>query len=336
MTFTWKSLAVLACLAGPAFAQEGPHTLAENLDNPSGIAIHPDTGHIFISEHTGVVRLHSKNEKHVSAMEIAKYPTDIYGKGPKYEIGPLGVALLGNDQLIVGDGSRLDAAELVRVYKIGAVPLDTPQAEDAATVTLGPIGPGDDSAKGEGNFYAIAVAADAFYITSNGDDTKGWILKGEIKDGQATSLKPFIATKPQVEVDAPVGIALSPSGDLVVGQMGEVSVPGDSLLTIYDRTTGKLKANYATGLHDIAGLAYSAEGKLYGVDFAWSKPEDGGLFELKIEGDKCTARKVAALDKPTALAFQKNGSLVVTVFGTAQEGETTKPGKVLRFAKQQL
>jgi hypothetical protein len=42
------------------------------------------------------------------------------------------------------------------------------------------------------------------------------------------------------------------------------------------------------------------------------------------------AVKIAALDKPTAMAFGEDGALYVTVFDTAQAGE--KPGKLLKFA----
>ncbi len=48
---------------------------------------------------------------------------------------------------------------------------------------------------------------------------------------------------------------------LVVGQMGEMNVPGDSLLCMYDAATGKLQKSLKTGLHDIAGLAYSPKNR---------------------------------------------------------------------------
>ncbi|MCA9070055.1 MAG: hypothetical protein KDA84_14080, partial [Planctomycetaceae bacterium] len=140
-------------------------------------------------------------------------------------------------------------------------------------------------------------------------------------------------------------IAVSEDNKLVVGQMGEVTVPGDSLLTIYDPKTfnpdePKAEKSWKTGLSDIAGLAYSPKTKKwYCSDFAWAKPEDGGLFELTIEGDKVTTKKLASLDKPTALAFDKDGNLYVAVFGTApkdwKEGDMT-PGKLLMIDAAQL
>jgi hypothetical protein len=242
-----------------------------------------------------------------------------------YNIGPLGLAFMDNDHLIVGDGSKKDGEEVVRIYKIDAE--DKPHdaiKEESAAYTLGPIKAGEQSAQGEGNFYAIAVGAGAIFVSSNGDDTKGWILKAPIADGKPGALAPAIATKVATNVDAPVPLVFTPDGkDLVVGQMGEVAAPpGDSLLTIYDPATGMLKKSLKTGLNDLAGLAYSPKtGKLYGTDFSWSDSSKGGLFELVIEGEEVKPKKIVSLDKPAAIAFDKDGKLYVTVFGSVKEGE---------------
>ena len=336
-------LCLVAAIPADDAKKKGGGKFARNLDNPSGIAIQPGTGHIFVAEHRGVVRFFqvaaNPEGKRVRgrAMEVTKFPTDIYGKGPMYDIGPLGVAFLDASHVVVGDGSRPDGEELVRVYEVGSTPAEKPAKEDSAKMTLGPIPPGDQTAKGEGNFYGVAVAQDAIYVTCNGDDTKGWISRAVITDGKPGKLEPFIATKEKLGVDAPVGITVADNGDLVVSQMGEMNVPGDSLLTIYDAKTGDLKAKYETGLHDIAGLAYSPDsGKLYAVDFAWSDTTQGGLFELTVDGDKCTTRKVMSLDKPTAIAFDEKGNAYVAAFGTAEEGAKGKPGHVVRVGKRKL
>jgi DNA-binding beta-propeller fold protein YncE len=343
------SLAVLFALPAPLPAQDeaAPQRFfARNLDNPCGIAIQPETGHIFVAEHRGVVRFYPQPQAQADAqgrrrrgraMEIDQFPSDIYGKGPMYDIGPLGLAFIDATHLVVGDGSRPDGQELVRIYEVSLTPAERPAPESSAVVTLGPIKAGDLSAMGEGNFYGVALTQDALFVSCNGDDTKGWIARAEIKDGKFGALTPFIATKEAVGVDAPVPLTINKAGELVVGQMGEINVPNDSLLTIYDPKTGQLKATYETGLYDIAGLAYSpTTGKLYAVDFAWMAPTEGGLFELTISGDKCTARKIMPLDKPTAIAFDPQGNAYITAFGTAEEGATTKPGFVVRVGRNQL
>jgi glucose/arabinose dehydrogenase len=309
---------------GPKFKEAIIH-----LDNPSGIAVHPGTGHVFAVSNQGVFRYVPGKPSKIY-LEIEGFPKDIYGKGPMYDIGPLGCTLWGTDKLIVADGSRKDGEELVRVYKVEDAVPGKPRKEDAAEFTLGPIAPNEQtSPKGEGNFYGIAVWKDAIYITSNGDDTKGWILKSAIAEGKPGPLTPTIATKEAVEVDAPIAITVSPDGNnLVVSQGGEVNTPGDSLLTTYD-AEGKLVKKYTTGLHDICGLAYSPKGKLYAVDFAWADTTQGGLFELTIDGDACKATKILSLDRPTSLAFDKEGGLYITVFGTGKDtGDKPKGGAI--------
>ena len=330
-----KLLSVALCVAATgwsaaAFAEVKVNPLVTELDNPSGVGAHGKTGHVFIVGRKGVYRYVPQTGK--VTFEVKGFPTDIYGKGPKYEIGPLGLAFLGDDRIVIGDGSLPDAKEIVRIYQLSSSVPATPQKADAQEITLGPIGPGKDSAKGEGNFYGVAINKDAIFVTSNGDDTKGWILKSDLKDGKPGKLTPFIATKPLVNVDAPVGITLSPEGQLVVGQMGEMNVPKDSLLCFYDPATGKLLKKYKTGLNDIAGLAYSPKsGKLYVVDFSWSEPTNGGLFRLDINGDEVKAEKIVSLDKPTSLAFDKEGRLYITQFGTQAKGATKPAGTLGRI-----
>jgi DNA-binding beta-propeller fold protein YncE len=332
-------------------------TLVTNLENPSGIAVHGKTGHVFVASRYGIYRYDPKG--HSVSLEISGYPTDVYGKGPMYDIGPLGVGIFGEDTLIVSDGSRPDGEELVRTYKISDAPADMPAPEGNAEKTFGPIKEGADTASGEkttkpeGNFYDIAVGDKGVFITSNGDDTKGWIHKIDVTDGKlGDKLVPTIATKADAQVDAPVPVEFSADkSELYVGQMGEINVPNDSLLLVYDPNSGELKTKYSLGLHDPAGLAVSPKTKkIYVTDFAWAKPEEAGLFEVTIEGDKATTKRIdlvetptsgenaaktqkLQLDKPTALAFDKDGKLYLTVMGTVDEKAKTKDGEQLSPGK---
>ncbi|HEX6984372.1 MAG TPA: hypothetical protein VF170_03295 [Planctomycetaceae bacterium] len=328
----------------PADQAAGPEavTLVTNLENPSGLAIHGKTGHVFIASRYGVYRYDPKG--HGVTLEISGYPTDVYGKGPMYDIGPLGLDFLNDETLVVGDGSRPDGEEVLRTYKIADAPAQTPTPEQNAEKTFGPIKEGQETALGEpttkpeGNFYDVAVGNNGVFVSSNGDDTKGWIHKIEVTDGKlGDKLVPTIATKQDVQVDAPVPLEFNAEKtELYVGQMGEINVPNDSLLLVYDPNTGDLKKQYALGLHDPAGLAISPKTKkIYVTDFSWATPAEGGLFEVTIEGDKTTTKRVLPLDKPTALAFDKDGKLYVTVVGTAdpnaktKDGEPLSPGKLL-------
>lgn len=317
----------------PADAPAAPKTveLVEHLDNPTGVAIHGGNGHVFIVSKQGVFRL-VQGKPHKIFLEVEGFPTDVYGKGPKYDIGPLGVALLGTDKLIVADGSRPDGEELVRIYKIEDKTPGPPRKETDAEFTVGPIAPGDASPKGEGNFYGVAVIGNTFYVTANGNDAKGWVARSVITDGKPGNLEPWLATKEAVNVDAPIAATVTPDGkQLVISQGGEVNVAGDSLVTFYNPEDGKLLKNYKTGLHDITGLAYAPNGKLYAVDFAWPDPTQGGLFELVIEGEEIKPKKVLSLDRPTALAFDKDGNAYVTVFGLGKDTGDKPKGGLLKI-----
>lgn len=327
--------------------------MVSNLENPTGIAINSETGHVFVATRFAVYRYVPDPKTPGVHVEIAGYPTDVYGKGDfasstKFHIGPLGLAFMDKDHLVVADGSRKDVDEVVRVYKVGS---KAPAAgvevdEKKALYTLGPMKPGDKTAAGaelvksEGNFYGLAVGAGGIWVTCNGDDTKGWIARSEIKDGKPGKLVATISTKEATSVDAPVAITFSLDGkQLLVGQMGEMNVKGDSLLTFYDPATGKMTKNYKTGLSDITGLAFSPKTKkLYATDFAWADQKEGGLFELTITGDKVTTKKIVKLDKPGALAFDKDGNLYLAVFNTRKKGDNPdqSPGGLYRIPADQL
>jgi hypothetical protein len=197
---------------------------------------------------------------------------------------------------------------------------------DDMKAAIGPLESSEES-PAEGNYYGVAVTKNAIYATGNGDDTKGWIVRAEINgDGTFGDLERFIASKEATGVDAPVAITVSPKGHLVVGQMGEITAPNDGLLTFYNAKDKKMLLNLETGLYDTTGLIYSPKGHLYALDFAWMKPEDGGLFRLDAEGtgkeQEITAKKIVALKKPAAIAFGDDGAMYIAVFGdTEGDGE---------------
>ncbi|MBL8849988.1 MAG: hypothetical protein JNG89_09895, partial [Planctomycetaceae bacterium] len=177
-------LSLMACagLAADAAAQQNPdrnapRVVQTNLDNPTGIAIHPKTNHLFIADRSGVIRLYRESDDRraprTRVTEITGFPSDIYGKGPMFDIGPLGLAFLDDEHLIVADGSRKDVDEVVLIYDISETPPTEPAQADSAEYTLGPLGP-NDMGQAEGNYYALAVAGGAIFATANGDDTKGW------------------------------------------------------------------------------------------------------------------------------------------------------------------
>lgn len=331
--FALSMVATLAT-AWVASAEVKTETVVSGLNNPCGIAIQPETGHVFISDSgTGkVIRVVDGKAEDV----ITGSPKDIYGKGPMYDIGPLGLLFLDKNTLVVGDGGFKDGEEYVRVFTVPEPGKPALNYEKDAKEKIGPLA-ADGDVKPEGNLYGLAATPNAIYVTCNGDDTKGWISKIERNGTKFGKLERSIATKEQVEVDAPVAITINAEGQIVVGQMGEINKPKDGLLTFYSAKTGKKLLNLETGLFDITGLAYAPKtGLLYATDFAWMEPNEGGLFRLDRENKGGTqsvkATKIAKLDKPTALAIAEDGSVYVTIIGTNKEGETGKAGALVKLS----
>jgi DNA-binding beta-propeller fold protein YncE len=331
MQLRWTFALALTVLSGTVVSAEPKvTTVVGGLNNPCGVAIQPETGHVFVADSgaSRVIRVVDGKAQDV----ITGFKTDVYGKGPMYNIGPLGLLFLDKDTLVVGGGDLLDGAEKLRVFQVPSAGAAAIQA-DAAVASFELKEEGE--IKGEGNFYALAATADAVFVTSNGDDTKGWVAKATRKGNTLTAFERFIATKEAVEVDAPVGATISPKGELVIGQMGEINVPHDSLLTFYSPKDGKKLLNLPSGLYDISGLAYGPKGRLYAIDFAWMKADEGGLFDLvgviKDRQQAIESKKVLSLDKPTAMAFGADGALYVTVFGTAKDENDKQPGQLLKI-----
>ncbi|MCH7726303.1 MAG: hypothetical protein IH991_07480 [Planctomycetes bacterium] len=326
-------LAIVCC--STSHAEVKVTDVLTGLDNPCGVAIQPGTGHVFVADSGAkrVIRVVDGKAEDV----ICDFPVDVYGKGPKYNIGPLGIAFLDENTLVVGGGGFIDDKELLRVYKVPAAGKPAIKADKmAASFTL----PANEDLKAEGNYYGIAVTETAIFVTCNGDDTKGWIAKADRKGDKVMNFRRFIATKEATELDAPVAITINPRGHVVVGQMGEITVPEDSLLTFYNAKKGKMLLNLETGLYDITGLAYSPGDKsqLYALDFAWMKrdPDSGqnseaGLFHIvanRKNKQSAKVKKVIGLNQPTAMAFAEDGTLYVTL---GNDQSTEKTGKLVKI-----
>ena len=298
----------------------------EGLNNPSGLAIQPETATLFIAD--------SGNHKIVKVVDdkavdvITDFPKDVYGKGPMVNIGPLGLLFLDKNTLVVGGGGLPDGEELLRVYTL---PEDgKPIKADAMSASF-PL-PAAGDVLGEGNFYALAASGDGIYVTSNGDDAKGWVAKATFSGNKVSGFERYLATKEATGVDAPVGITVSPDGYLVVTQMGEVDASKDSLVTFYDAASKEMLLNVKTGLHDLAAIAYSKRGQMYVLDYSWADPTQGGLFQVledKTQDSGVRTKKITALDKPTAMVFDASGNLFITALGEAADGNSQ--GKLIQI-----
>lgn len=310
-------------------------TVVSGLNNPSGIAIQPETGDVFVAD-SGALRVVRVRDGKIEPV-IVDFPKDTYGKGPIYDIGPLGLLFLDKNTLVVGGGGNSDGEERLRLFSIpeaGAEPIKA-EVSDRESKRLAAVG----DVVGEGNFYGLTRGLKGIYVTCNGDDAKGWVSRATLGNGNGGQQKlgefmRLIPTKELTGVNAPVGITMSPENHLVVGQMGAIEGQPDSLLTFYSEE-GELLIKFQTGLNDITGLAYGPKhGRLFATDFRWADPNAGGVFKLVAVGtDKCRSDLIAKLRKPTALAFNDQGDLFVTLAGDVSEGAAQPDGKVVVIRK---
>ncbi|HUS40782.1 MAG: hypothetical protein WBF93_09545 [Pirellulales bacterium] len=311
-------------------------TVIKGLHHPCGIAVQQGTGEVYVSEggRGRIVRVAGgKVEPIVTGFPVRRYyvgSTDM-----QCELGPLGLVFLGQDTLVVGGGGLADGADLLRVYTLP--PRGESISAEKMTQSLGPIAAGSLSSGGEGDFYGVVATKGAVYVTCNGDDEKGWIARTARSDNQLNDLVPFSPTKVQSGVGAPMGIAVSKQGYLVVAQMGALDTSIDSALGFYDAVNGDLLAMFSTGLHDVVAVAYGPKsGRLYALDLAWGGGQSGGLYRidatLKDNRPAVSAVKLIEFDKPTAMSFAADRSLYVTTMGTPQDGQDEPTGKLLRIA----
>ncbi len=201
---------LILCLCGTshAVAQNATFdTVIEGLHNPTGIAIQPDTGHVFIAE-SGARRVIRVVDGKVEEV-IVGFSKDSYGKGPLYDIGPLGLVFCDRDTLVVGGGGADDGEDQVAIYKVPQLGGDPLQADQ----TFGPAIsiPAEGTAAAEGDFYGLVKTSRGIYITCNGDDSRTWIALATLNDqGQLQDLSRSIALQAETKVSGPTAIATQP------------------------------------------------------------------------------------------------------------------------------
>jgi len=80
------------------------------LSNPCGIAVQPGTNQLFLSDSANGRICRVVNGKLQDV--ITGSPKDTFGKGPFYDLGPLGLVFTNDGRsLIVGDGGYKDGEE---------------------------------------------------------------------------------------------------------------------------------------------------------------------------------------------------------------------------------
>jgi hypothetical protein len=320
-------LLILAVHAVPgaavAFAEDvAVETVLRGLKNPWGVAIRPGGSavgfEVFVAD-TGAGRIVKlAGEKPGRSTDvITGFPTAGSGAGPLETSGPRGLLFLGRHRLLVIGGSN--GEDSLRLYEL---PEDNRPLEfdDAKTVAALP-------ADG-GRLYGLARTRvnervpDELIVTASGKDSQGWLGKVALRPGPALGeVKPFVTSTPQPRAMVPVGLVVSGRGFVVAGWKSSEEKPGDGSIVFYNPIDGASLLALPTTLQDVSGLVYSEETQnLYVCDLSADSPRQGGVYRIddasKPGKPACTAVRIAAIERPTALAVGPDGALYVTACGS--------------------
>jgi hypothetical protein len=323
----------------PETVEVNVEAVLTDLDNPCGLAIQPGTGHVFVSESGAGRILRFDPATRESEPVVTDLPTRQFEDIADVRLGPLALAFIDRDTLIVGCGGSGLGADLVRVYtvpewgkSIGA---------DETKQRLGPLAAEPETASADGQFFGLTLTKEALYVAASGDEAKGWIARARRESEQFAALERFIPAGEAAKAGPPVALTVSPRRRIVAGQIGELGDQRDSRLTFYSTISRNLLMDLRADLFDLVELAYSPQGRglLYGVDFAFAAPGEGGVFRLDDDGrnyndpeKQVKLLRIVSIDRPTSLVFAADGTLYVAAFGVAEEGVETKPGKLVRIS----
>ena len=311
-----------------------PRVVSSNLKNPSGVAIRPVTGEIYVSD-TGRGRIVELQQDKIKDIVIG-FPIEEFEMDRAFILGPTSLLFRNRNQLIVGTGGAADGEDGIAIFdleKLGREPFEFAKDNESMSTLAA-----NDDEPAEGDFFAMAATRNRLFVCCHGSDV-GWVATAEWAGEGIENFKRYLPTRKLSRLPGPGGITISPDGHLVVAQMGKRDQAGDSTVCFYDEN-GKLLDKFETGLNDIVSLAYGPKnGNLYALDFSWEDPNKGGLYKLVAVDSQigCEAVLIAKLPRPTSMAFDQSGRLWVTACGISDaksnrlDAEFVSPGKVLLF-----
>lgn len=305
--------------------------VTDGLNNPTCVAVQPETGLIFVADSGNgqVVRVLDGKIEPV----ITDFPKESLGTNPPVNIGPLSLAFLNRDNLLVGTGGQPAGEDSIRQYALTPAAMKFDASKNSLTLIADPI----ITEPAEGNFFGLAVAPNAIYASSHGSAAKGWVsLVSRSSSDSLTNLARHLASTEAVGVATPTSVTLSPHGYLIVSNIGELGEKRDSVAAFYEPVSKKMLMKMELGLCDVCSIAYSPRRQMYALDMAWGQPH-GGLYRViedKSAPSGLKTKLIVKLPNPTSMCFDSDGAVFVTLRGTVDEKGNSK-GALVRIPSEE-
>ena len=279
--------------------------MLEGLNHPCGVAVHPESGTVYISDsgHGKVICLVDETPSDV----VTGFPVELIGADFDFHAGPLGISFTSRNQLVVGTGCWNSGLDRVSIFDLEEVP----RSCDDETLSRSIKSTGAEPE--EGDFFAIASSGDFSFVVGRGDPAHGWVHRLEWKKNGKLEFKRFIDTRSATKTGLPTALTISPDGFVVVGQRGDSGE--NSVLAFYDQTEGDVRAKFDLEGNGMIALAYGPNhGRLFALFNSPDSPGQNGLYKLvgRKQNSQCEMQLVHAIEFPLAMAFTPTGLLLVT------------------------
>jgi hypothetical protein len=313
------------------------------LDNPVGLAIRggaADGGpfELFFSESGGgrVMRLSTDKPDELQPV-VTGFPTRMFRRGNEYRVGPLGLAFLSRMKLAVGLGGGT-ADVPIAVYNLPEAGQSVAHDAAVADASL----PASNNSPTSAVFFSLTRTEGSLLIAACDDEGVGGVYKASIDANELSSLRQLAKAPSAASARGVLGVTINPkprANYLLSVQMGDVGEQRDSRITFYAPGSGDVALQLQAGVRDAAAVAYSPTGDLYLADAAWDDPASGAVYRIdaaEVDGrQSCRPVKIAAVERPTSLAFTADGSLYVTAFGDRNDPDAPSTGALLKITPKE-
>jgi hypothetical protein len=286
-------------------------TIADNLRHPTGIAIHPQTGIIFVAEQGAqqIVRVVDGN----ADTAVFGFRKEVAAEEPREE-QILHLAFIDQSTLAVIVKSLPKNEYDILVLK--NVSTEAGKKLSAAISSRYRIGRtvSKDLLSDLTNF---AQGGFSIFLTGKSAENAHWLAKGSIAETGISKPVPVAPISEANSIRTPTAIACSPMGFLTVGFVGADAIHSESSLAFFDDDGGKL-GEARLDLADVWGLAYHpTNGRLFALGRQKGGDNNPGLFQIVTASDGLSgiSHRVLALPRPTAFVFDAKGELFVSLHG---------------------